>query len=687
MRNLYTFITLLLCLQLSAQNCPTGSSTVTSLLAGDSWAQYMWDDGSHNVVFDKFGIGDKDMLAESLSSNPGPGYTGTAYAVSGSEARNWADKAQYPYISNLITALNNNPDVETVVLSIGGNDILAGRPDNGWYHYMDTDVAGSEAVLFSTIRDNTFVIINDVLAVHPDVEFLLSSYDYPNFTTGALFCLVACGMRRDISYSATSPLITDAEINQMMIQVETERISWLDLEPKLFYDNAIGLSHYYYGDGSAAAGTLPLPEQSEPFSANFYGGNPALPTIRSNFRNAFDPIHLAANPYEYKIIHQTMNYFMPKHRQNVTTTIFSNGGSEDGWTNGTTTGTGSVRVGDQNVSNNYAGILSFDTSSIPDDATIESVSFYIIRKGLSNTNPFTSGTLGAPQIDVQSGNFGAANIEGSDKTAAATATDAGCFHGSVSQNQYALRVDLTADGLAAINKTGNTQLRLSFPNTNTGSDYVIFNSGDDVVDSDFSTVGLAEYMNDARPFLDITYTLNTPVELISFNVKPRENKEVLLSWESALEENFFGYDIEHSTDGRIWKLLSFEEGQGQGNYEYLHENAPIGRNYYRLKMVDLDGTYEYSDIRSALIQDSELAVQVFPNPFHQQIQIKGLKADEQVEIRIFDAMGQSLYHRTIQSRSADENYIISMNDELPRGIYVVQVFSNGNIQSFKLNKI
>ncbi|MGB1307577.1 MAG: T9SS type A sorting domain-containing protein [Oceanihabitans sp.] len=511
MKQFYAILFSFLCSYAIAQTCNPEPKV---LIAGDSWAQYMSDDGTHNIIFDKFGHPDFDLLGPSLGSNPGPGYTGSEYAISGSEAREWADMANYPWVDNVITEINNNPTIETVILSIGGNDILAGKSGGGWYKDMDLDTPGSEAALFATIRNNTFVIIDEILAVHPDVEVLISSYDYPNFNTG-LFCfLYACPKRNDLSRDPNNSLITDPELNQMMITVEEERITWLDLEPNLAFDNAIGLSHYYYGDGNSAAGTLPLPEQTPPFSANFYGGNINEPSLRGNFRSVFDPIHLNADAYRYKIIHQTLNYFMPKIREDVTTTIYSNGGTEDGWTNGATLSNSQVRIGDDGT-NSYKGILSFDTSSIPDDATIDKVSLYLIRNNANENNPFTSGALGAAQIDVKTGNFGTANVENSDYNEAADALNAGCFQGSVTANDYALRIDLDAAGLAAINNSGNTQFRISFPNTDANEDYIDFNTGDANVDGDFATVGLAEYMNNAKPFLDIKYT--EPLSVDTFN--------------------------------------------------------------------------------------------------------------------------------------------------------------------------
>lgn len=55
---------------------PAELVTPRLLLAGDSWAQYMWDDGSHNKLFDRFGHAEKRAVSRSLGSDPGPGYSG-----------------------------------------------------------------------------------------------------------------------------------------------------------------------------------------------------------------------------------------------------------------------------------------------------------------------------------------------------------------------------------------------------------------------------------------------------------------------------------------------------------------------------------------------------------------------------------------------------------------------------------
>ena len=517
-------------------NCPSTAPTPRVLLAGDSWAQYMWDDNAHNITFDKFGQADKLAVSRSLGSNPGANYGGREYAVSGSEAREWVNTASYPWIANVVAELNAKPTIDSIMFSLGGNDILAGKSGGGYYKDMDLDVPGSKEVLFATILANSTAITNAFTAARPNIDVLVSSYEYPNFNVSTLYCgLYACPKRRDLSRDPTNGLITDAEINAMNIDVETRRIAWTNANPRLHFDNGDGEMHYFYGDGVAAPGVLPLPGQMAPLYAPFPGGNPLRPSLRSNFRLtagfiSADPIHLNPAGYLYKVAVQTEAYFFPKFRGAVSTTLQSLGGNLDGWTDGVTVGTDTIRMGDNGTRLTH-GIVSFDTSTIPANDVIESASIYLLQDASSGTNPFTSGNLGAPRLDV-AGQFGGPQVEPGDATAPATASDAGCFVGSASAKYYALRIDLTPAALAAIRRDGITQFRLQFSNVDTGANRVNFSTGDallaapervktidyvDEVQGDGSirthevegvtlaNRGLADLLGSAKPFLDIRY--------------------------------------------------------------------------------------------------------------------------------------------------------------------------------------
>lgn len=519
--------------------CPLTVVQPRLLLAGDSWAQFMWDDDTHNRLLDRFGLADRRALSRSLGQNPGPGHSGPSYAVSGSEAREWVDTANYPWIANVVAELQAQTSIDTVLFSLGGNDLLAGRPDGGWYKDMDLDVPGSEAALFARVLADSQTIAQSFLAVRPDLEVLVSSYEYPNFNVSALWCWIyACPKRRDLSRDPDNDLINDAEINALMVQVEQRRIGWTNAEPRLRFDHGVGGMHHYYGDGQSAAGLLPRPGQLAPDYAPFPGGNPALPSLRENFRLnsgiSADPIHLDEEGYRYKVALQLESYLYERLRGPVQLSLRSLGGPMDGWTDGSSVGNGAVEIGaDGGVL--VHGLVSFDTSSLPAGAKLSGASLYLLLDQRIGSNPFTGGQLGSPRLDLASGSFGAPAVEPGDASAAATVNDGGCFVGSAAERDDALRIDLTPEALAAINPAGLTQFRIAFSQTAAGSLRSAFADGDappagidlvetidevQVLQPDGSTPlrtlrgqalahrGLVEWLGSARPLLTLNFALD-----------------------------------------------------------------------------------------------------------------------------------------------------------------------------------
>lgn len=148
-------------------------------------------------------------------------------------------------------------------------------------------------------------------------------------------------------------------------------------------------------------------------------------------------------------------------------------------------------VGDNAQDKQYRSVLSFDTSSIPDNAVIISVKLKIRYQGLAGTNPF--GTHGALVVDVRKGSFGSAALQLNDFQSTASKSAIGTIPNSPVANWY---TKTWASGVFAyINKSGITQFRLRFAaddNNDNGADYLKFYSGNT------ATLSL-------RPLLEIGY--------------------------------------------------------------------------------------------------------------------------------------------------------------------------------------
>ncbi|MFT4564273.1 MAG: hypothetical protein ACI9BW_004036, partial [Gammaproteobacteria bacterium] len=132
-----------------------------------------------------------------------------------------------------------------------------------------------------------------------------------------------------------------------------------------------------------------------------------------------------------------------------------------------------LRTGDDNRDRQYKFILSFDTSTLPDGADIQSAVLKLSRGGTNGTNPFT--THGSLRVDIQNGSFGKAGLENSDFEAPASATEIATTNGADFSAAF------NATGVSSINKAGRTQLRLYFDlddNDDGGNDYAGIYSSD-----------------------------------------------------------------------------------------------------------------------------------------------------------------------------------------------------------------
>ena len=786
-------------------NCDAPAPRI--IMAGDSWAQYMADDDTHNSALKMYGQGDKTSISSTfevgiLCGGTQPGPNDTYYTVSGSEARQWANEAVYNYLQNLIDAINANPTIDAVLLSIGGNDILAGRSEGGWYLDMDLDVAGSEQALFDQITADMLYIINQVWArARPNIDFIISSYDYPNFNvTGSFlgqdYCgFYACGKREDLSrdedgdgvISGSEHLILDGELNTMMTLVEQIRKDIADNNPKIFYDNGQGLMHYYYGFDdpgypTITQGTTPYPGGVSPFTS---GGDPGIPTDRDNFRTvavcglgsfAADPIHLDAEAYEYKIKNQFDNIFFEQYRGEPTATYFSEG-VNDGYVDivDNSVTNGGLRVGDDgwdlpwtSATNNYRSILSFNTADIPDDATVTGASLYMIRSG-ADDNPFEKGDR-SPVLDIKSGHFGSLeSLELADGTDAADASDIACFHGVVEEDKFTVRADITGTAVDYINKTGRTQLRFSFDVADWSTEYVNFydgggaaaalsadleaeqnpdvyeyriikriyeadgsetdielergpqitrregyvyqekvksvsenDEGDQIIKMAVMVAiehpGLAKYMldnygapgNGYAPFLDVKYELALPISLAYFKAS-KEEENVVLDWQTNAEQNSDFFIVEHSIDNQNWSSIGEQKAAFNSrqtiDYQLVHLNPSVGKNYYRLQMIDRDGSYVYSEIRTVNFKKGQNILAIYPNPFNSEFTIEADFAQAgNARLELSDILGRVVAEQPLITEYGTQKITLNNFSDLANGTYVVRVFAGNEVYFGKIVK-
>lgn len=166
-----------------------------------------------------------------------------------------------------------------------------------------------------------------------------------------------------------------------------------------------------------------------------------------------------------------------------------------------------------------------------------------------------------------------------------------------------------------------------------------------------------------------------PVELVSFTGRV-ENGNIILEWTTSSEINNLGFEIQRSLDKNQFNTIGFVEGNGssteRNEYRFVEEGFK-GKVYYRLKQIDYNGTFSFSDIieiNGVTVTTIELE-QNYPNPFNPSTKIKYQIANAGfVSLKIYDVLGNevaTLVNKEMQPGS----YGIEFNaSDLPSGIYI-----------------
>ncbi len=183
-----------------------------------------------------------------------------------------------------------------------------------------------------------------------------------------------------------------------------------------------------------------------------------------------------------------------------------------------------------------------------------------------------------------------------------------------------------------------------------------------------------------------------PVELTYFEAQPSISHSAFLSWETASEINNSHFEIERSYDGRAFETVGEVAGNGnsqhQITYRYLDEMiSPTENNvFYRLKQVDFDGAFEYSDIRvvrfDALGYHHNLVA--YPNPITDELTLMvGLSQGENYNIQAVDMQGT----RVFEENYTFTNGIHRINTaQWASGMYILKVAFEQGSEHIKVMK-
>ncbi len=183
-----------------------------------------------------------------------------------------------------------------------------------------------------------------------------------------------------------------------------------------------------------------------------------------------------------------------------------------------------------------------------------------------------------------------------------------------------------------------------------------------------------------------------PVELVSFSAEVYSS-DVTLSWITATEVNNYGFEIERrSSETGQWLNIGFVNGSGTSTeiryYSFNDNSLSVGKYYYRLKQIDFDGNYTYSnEVEVNIIPVNEFALmQNYPNPFNPGTKIAfSIPNSSFVSLKVYDVLGNEI--RTLINNDLREgSYEVEFTaTELPSGVYFYNLTAGGFSQTLKMN--
>jgi len=186
--------------------------------------------------------------------------------------------------------------------------------------------------------------------------------------------------------------------------------------------------------------------------------------------------------------------------------------------------------------------------------------------------------------------------------------------------------------------------------------------------------------------------VSLPVELSSFTGKVIDGTKVDLNWVTKTEVNNYGFNVERRINESEWDSITFIEGHGNSNspkqYSYSDKDLFAGGSkfQYRLKQVDNDGSFEYSDVVEVEIAPNQYELsQNYPNPFNPGTTIRfSLPKQTQLKINLYNMLGE-LVETIAEGNYEAGNYKVTFNAiNLPSGVYVYRIESSDFVQTKKM---
>jgi hypothetical protein len=180
------------------------------------------------------------------------------------------------------------------------------------------------------------------------------------------------------------------------------------------------------------------------------------------------------------------------------------------------------------------------------------------------------------------------------------------------------------------------------------------------------------------------------VSLLSFTATPLNNTTVKLDWSTIDEANAPGFDVQRSANGIQWDSIGFvaskwSAGSERNDYIFNDMQALKGKSYYRLKIINGNGSVKYSEIKTVEIYDRSEQVSIMPNPAKSNTNIYITSStNTTAKVIVSDMLGREVQTTTFQLSAGENSLGLNNLDKFPDGAYIVQIIMGDAIIKRKL---
>ena len=191
--------------------------------------------------------------------------------------------------------------------------------------------------------------------------------------------------------------------------------------------------------------------------------------------------------------------------------------------------------------------------------------------------------------------------------------------------------------------------------------------------------------------LSLVATTTLPVSLLDFSAVQKPDHTVELQWQTAQEQNSRYFEVQRSSNGKdfvsIGQVAAAGNSQVISHYSFVDASPLSGNSFYRLKPVDLDGSYTYSKIVRIVGLAGSKAVEVFGNPFRDQLGLRIAAAvPDKLVFTLIDLSGRTCWQQTYSAQTGNNFINLYPPAEIAAGVYVLQVKGAHTYQTVKVLK-